>query len=121
MSKIVVLMMRAQGQDGRQQGIIALGEAGHEVTVVEPRFPDCQRELEGSRADLVIVDASQAPSHGRATAGWLSSVARFRTVPFLFVDVPDKDMARTRKEVARAHFATWSSVVGASERLAKRR
>ena len=121
MAAIVVLMMKRQGQDGRDAGIDALRDAGHDVRVIEPRFPDCQTELHGVRAALVVVDARHAPSHGRATAGWMAMQARFRTTPFLFVDVPDRDMARVKKDLPRAQFATWASVVGASERLAKRR
>jgi hypothetical protein len=119
MATIVVLMMAGQGQGGRDAGIDSLREAGHDVIVVEPRFPDCQEELRDLRAGLVIVDGSQAPSHGRATAGWMASQARFRTTPFLFVDVPDRDMARVKKELPRAQFGTWASIVGASDRLAK--
>jgi hypothetical protein len=49
----------------------------------------------------------------------MASQARFRTTPFLFVDVPDRDMARVKKELPRAQFGTWASIVGASDRLAK--
>ena len=69
----------------------------------------------------MIVDGGRSPSHGRATARWMSTQARLRTVPFLFVDVPDQDMDRTRRELPRAQFATWASVVGAAARLVKRR
>jgi len=121
MATIVLLMMARPGPDGRAAGVDALREAGHDVRVVEPRFPDCQKELESVRAALVVVDSSHAPSHGRITAGWMATQPRFRTTPFLFVDVPDRDMARVKKELPRAQFATWASIVGASERLAKRR
>lgn len=115
MARIVVLLMG--GAEAQQAEIVALEAAGHDVVVVEPRFPECKRKLDGDRPALVIVDGRRSPSHGRAAAGWMASVARFRTVPFLFLDVADKDVARVKKEVPRAQFATWASVAGASERL----
>jgi hypothetical protein len=119
MARIVVLVMG--GLEAKPDQIAALQAAGHEVVVVEPRFPDCQPELDAAdRPALVIVDGSRSPSHGRAAAGWMASAARFRTVPFLFLDVADKDVPRVKKDVPRAQFATWASVVGASERLVKR-
>lgn len=118
MARIVVLLMG--GAAAKPEEIAALEAAGHSVSVVEPRFPECKPELDRDRPELVIVDGSRSPSHGRAAAGWLASLARFRTVPFLFLDVADKDVVRVKKDVPRAQFATWASVVGASERLIKR-
>jgi len=92
----------------------------HAVSVVEPRWPDCQDRLRSTSPGLVLVDASHAPSHGRAVARWMAAYSRFRTVPFLFLDVADRDMARVRKEIPRAQFGTWSSVVGVSDRIIKR-
>ena len=87
---------------------------------LEPRFPACREALSSLRPALVVVDGGSAPSHGRAVASWMAGQPRYRTVPFLFVDVADREMARVKKELPRAQFATWSSVVGASDRLAKR-
>lgn len=119
MASILVLMMG--GAADRAEELDALGDAGHEARVVEPRWPDCKPELSRSRPELVIVDGGRAPSHGRATARWMSTQAPLRTVPFLFVDVPDADMDRIRRELPRAQFATWASVVGAAARLVKKR
>jgi hypothetical protein len=116
MAKITVLQMSG---GGHLSEIDSLRDAGHVVVVVEPRWPECQDVLDDSRPALVVVDGSHQPSHGRTVAGWMATQSRFRTVPFLFLDVPDRDMARVKKEVARAQFASWSSVVGASIRLAK--
>ena len=69
---------------------------------------------------LVVVDGSHQPSHGRRVAGWMATQTQFRTVPFLFLDVPDRDIVRVKKEIARAQFGSWSSVVGASQRLVKK-
>ena len=118
MASIVMLLMGGESQ--RAGEVAALRGAGHVLTVVEPRFPDCKAELDGPRPQLVIVDGLAAPSHGRATASWLSSLSRWRVVPFLFLDVPDKDVARVKKELPRAQFGTWAGVVGASERLVQR-
>jgi hypothetical protein len=115
MARIVVLVMG--GAEAKPDELAALRATEHEVTVVEPRWPECKPELDGERFALVVVDGSRSPSHGRAAAGWLASLSRYRTVPFLFLDVPDKDVARVKKEIPRAQFGTWASVVGASERL----
>ncbi len=113
MAEIIVLIMG----DGRREELQPLSAAGHELHFVEPRFPECKVELESRRPALLIVDGVQAPSHGRATAAWLASLGRWRVVPTLFLDVPEKEMARVKKEVPRAQFATWASVVGAAERM----
>jgi hypothetical protein len=120
MAKILVLMMSGKADDARETGLRALREAGHAVKLVEPRFPECKAEVQAAEVDVVVVDASRSLSHGRATAGWMATQARFRTTPFLFVDVAHRDMARVTRELQRAQFGTWASVVGASERLAKR-
>jgi hypothetical protein len=115
-ASIVVLLMGGVG--ARQKQLEALGQA-HELSVVEPRFPDCKKELEASRPALVLVDGSSAPSHGRATAGWMAG--RLRTVPFLFLDVPDPDVPKVKQALPRAQFGTWASVMGACERIVNAR
>jgi hypothetical protein len=115
MARIVVLLMG--GAVAQPAEIAALQAARHELLVVEPRWPECKKELGGDRPALVLVDGSRSPSHGRAVAGWLASLAPYRTLPFLFLDVADRDVPKVKKEVPRAQFATWASVVGASERL----
>ena len=114
MAEVVVLIMG--GKASRQKELAPLGR-GHELHVIEPRFPECKRELEALKPVLVLVDGSNAPSHGRATAGWMASLARLRTVPFLFLDVPDGDVPKVKQALPRAQFGTWASVLGAAERL----
>lgn len=114
MAQVVVLIMG--GEAARQKELAPLARA-HELSVVEPRFPECKPELEAVKPVLVLVDGSKAPSHGRATAGWLASLARLRTVPFLFLDVPDADVPKVKQALPRAQFGTWASVGGATERL----
>jgi hypothetical protein len=111
-ASIVVLLMGGPG--ARQKQLDALGE-GNELAIVEPRFPDCKKELEAIRPALVLVDGSNAPSHGRATAGWMAG--KLRTVPFLFLDVPDADVPKVKQSLPRAQFGTWASVAGACERI----
>ena len=107
-------------QDSTQRARLDELTKRHAIRVVEPRWPECQETLSSASPGLVLVDASRAPSHGRAVARWMSSHSRFRTVPFLFLDVADRDMTRIRKEIPRAQFGTWSSVVGATDRLIKK-
>jgi hypothetical protein len=106
------------GEEPRSRELSALRDAGHELSVVEPRYPECKAELEKSRPAIVLVDGEKSLSHGRATAAWMASLARVRTVPFLFLDVPDKEIARVKKDIPRAQFATWASVAGAVGRIA---
>jgi hypothetical protein len=113
-AQVVVLLMG--GEAARQKELSSLVRA-HELHVIEPRFPECKRELEAVTPMLVLVDGSRAPSHGRATAGWMAGLARLRTVPFLFLDVPDTDVPKVKQTLPRAQFGTWASVAGASERL----
>jgi hypothetical protein len=118
MASVLVLLMG--GEAARSREIESLRDAGHAVRVLEPRHPENAAELEAAQPALVVVDAVKAPSHGRATAAWLSTRPGMRTVPFLFLDVPDKDVARLKKELPRAQLATWASLAGAAERLIKK-
>jgi hypothetical protein len=115
---ILVLVMG--GEAARERELRALGDAGHDLVVLEPRYPENAGELEQRRPALVVVDGVKAPSHGRATASWLATRPGMRTVPFLFLDVPDKDIARVKKELPRAQIATWASLAGAAERLTRK-
>jgi hypothetical protein len=117
-SNVLVLLMGGEG--AREREVAALRDAGHDVSVLEPRHPENAAELERTRPALVLIDGVKAPSHGRATASWLATRPHLRTVPFLFLDVPDKDITRLKKELPRAQLATWASVVGAAERLLKK-
>lgn len=118
MASVIVLTMEPGGHAPELGALRALG---HELELVEPRWPECKTRLTGLRPALVVVDGQQAPSHGRAAARWLAGQPRLRTVPFLFVDVVDRDVAKVKKEVPRAQFATWSSLSGAGDRLIKAR
>ena len=121
MAQIVVVLMDGPGVPDRGASLAGLRASGHRVTVVAPRWPECQETLLASKAALVVVDGASAPSHGRAAARWMATQAPFRTVPFLFLDVADKDVARVKKELPRAQFATWSGAAGASDRLVRKR
>lgn len=109
------------GASSQDEALSGLQEAGHVLQVVEPRFPECKSDLQGLKADIILVDGKESPSHGRATVGWMANLAKFRTTPVVFLDASDKDVPKAKKEVPRAQFAAWSSVVQTTERLAKRR
>lgn len=119
MASVVLLIMG--GGAARGDEIQALRDVGHDVSVVEPRFPDCKPELEAARADIILVDGEGAPSHGRATAAWMAGLGKFRTVPVVFLDAGDRDVPRAKKEIPRAQFSVWASVAQTTERLAKKR
>ena len=120
MADIVVLLMGAPCE-AQARELDRLRAAGHDVKLVEPRFPDCKEELESTRPGLIVVNGGASPSHGRATAGWMAGLAKFRTVPVLFVNVDDKDVARVKKEVPRAQFAAWVSLRSTAIRLMRDR
>ena len=113
MAGILLLLMGGPGARSAELG--SLRGAGYPLTVLEPRMPDQQAAIVRLQPDLVVVDGVAAPSHGRATAGWLAS--RLRTTPFLFLDVSDRDVPKVKKEVPRAQFGTWASLTGACKRL----
>ncbi len=115
MSSVVVLAV--EGGREHAAALDPLRAAGHDVRVIEPRWPECKGSLQGLEPALIVVDGARSPSHGRSTAGWLAARPGLRTVPVLFVDVSDRDVPKVKKEVPRAQFATWSGLAGASARL----
>ena len=60
--------------------------------------------------DLILVDLSRVPSHGRAVATFLRRQKATRHVPVVFVGgVPEK-VARIREELPDAVYADWPSI-----------
>ncbi|MBN2192143.1 MAG: hypothetical protein JW751_04955 [Polyangiaceae bacterium] len=117
MAEVLVLVMDGGGET--QKARIEALRPRHAVRLLEPRWPACQAELREVFPAIVIVDGSRAPSHGRAVAKWMAMQSRFRTVPFLFLDVADRDVGRVKRQLPRAQFATWAGCSGAVERLVR--
>src|SRR5512145_505064 len=105
-AEVLLLIMEAAA-DAQKARIDAL-RPRHAVRLLAPRWPDCQAEIRDLSPAIVVVDGSHAPSHGRVVAKWMAVQSRFRTTPFLFADVTDRDVARVKRDVPRAQFATWA-------------
>ena len=66
--------------------------------------------LRANPPDLVVLDLSRVPSHGRAIAIFLRRQKATRHVPAVFVGgVPEK-VARLREELPDAIYAEWPSI-----------
>lgn len=69
-------------------------------------------------ADLVIIDLSRLPSHGREVAAWLTDTRATAHIPLVFLEGQPDKVARVREQFPRAQFATWQTLSQTVERAA---
>jgi CheY-like chemotaxis protein len=63
-----------------------------------------------SPPDLLLIDLSRLPSHGREIAGYFRRLKSTRQVPILFVDGDAARVTRARDLIPDAEFARWESI-----------
>ena len=69
--------------------------------------------LRANPPDLILVDLSRVPSHGRAVAIFLRRQKATRRVPVVFVGGVREKVARIRGELPKAVYAEWRAIRGA--------
>lgn len=62
--------------------------------------------------DMVVFDLAKRPSHSRETAGGIRGYKAGRTIPMVFVDGTEEDIAKTKAKVSPAAFTTSEKLVG---------
>jgi hypothetical protein len=93
-----------------------LRRAGHHVRLLEPKTVGDFRAAADRPPDVFVIDLDRLPSHGREAALFFRGRKASRAVPIVFAGgVPEK-VARVRKVLPDAVFATWRGVRGAVRR-----
>jgi CheY-like chemotaxis protein len=85
-----------------------LEQLGHEVTYLgDVTGPALGRVLRAGGAELIVLDLSRRPSHGREIAMALRSRKTTRHIPLLFVDGEPEKVAAIRALLPDAAYTTW--------------
>jgi CheY-like chemotaxis protein len=71
--------------------------------------------------DLVVIDLTRLPSHGREIAVTLRTRKATRAIPLVFVEGDPAKVRRIRELLPDATFATWRGIRGAVKRALTRR
>ncbi|MBN1963248.1 MAG: hypothetical protein JW910_01290 [Anaerolineae bacterium] len=81
-----------------------LREAGWDVEVETQDGGQAYRVIRAGQPDVVVVDLSQKPSHGRELARSLRLGKATRDLPIVFLDGDDANRAKTRNLLPGAIF-----------------
>lgn len=107
MKRVVLFHWNADEARERAQ---LLERAGHEVEA--HAVPDLARlrGLGDAPPDAFVIDLGRIPSQGRDLATWIRRQKGTRTVPIVFVGGAPEKVARVRKLLPDAQYATWDGV-----------
>jgi hypothetical protein len=105
--------------EGRERAA-RLRDAGHEVESGVPRDFTFLRLLRASPPDGVVIDLDRLPSQGRDVALSLRHSKATRHVPIVFAGGEPGKVARVRKSLPDAFYASWRGIAGAVARAIRR-
>ncbi|MHC4077772.1 MAG: PleD family two-component system response regulator [Planctomycetota bacterium] len=114
-----VLLIHWNADEARER-LQRLRSAGHTATAYSEQGGAGLQKFRDRPPAAVVIDLSRLPSHGRAVATWLRQQKATRQVPIVFVDGDREKVARTKKALPDAVYASWRGIRGALARaLAK--
>jgi len=67
--------------------------------------------------DVVVFDSAKRPSHSRETAGGIRGYKAGRTIPMVFVDGTEEDIAKTKAKVSPAVFTPSEKLLNVLEKI----
>ena len=79
---------------------------GFEVEYDPVRFPDLAKLIRANPPDVLVIDLTCLPSHGRESAIYLRRTKYARHLPLVFVDGEAEKVAKIREQLPDATFAT---------------
>jgi len=93
---------------------------GYRAEGGRPVGPASLKALRDDPPDVCVIDLSRLPSHGRDVALGLRQSKATRRVPLLFLEGDPQKVARLRRLLPDAVYATWRGVRGALARALAR-
>jgi len=66
----------------------------------------CGKSIKENLPDVIVVDLSRLPSHGRETAEYLAQAKATRLIPIVFVGSEPDKVARVKEKVPTGIFIT---------------
>lgn len=94
-----LLLLQFNNAPGGAERAQRLAARGFEVIVDEPRWPGFFDKVKTLALEVIVVDCSRLPSHGRETAEYLGRSKVTRHVPLFLINVAEADMAKTAAKV----------------------
>lgn len=93
-----------------------LRDAGHTVRVQWREQGEGLEQHVERPPEAIVIDLDRLPSHGRAVATYLRQRKSTRQLPIVFVGGDEERVARARRELPDATYATWRGIRGAITR-----
>lgn len=97
----------------------ACRNAGFEVDYLERDGGAVCRAIRSKAPDVIVIDLSQLPSHGREVAIWLRNTKLTRQIPIVFVGGAPSKVTPIRELLPDAAFCGIDQVVSTVNRLSK--
>jgi len=80
---------------------------------------DVTRAIRAAPPDVIAIDLSALPSHGREVGVWVRSIKLTRHIPLVFVNGEDAKVARVRETMPDAIYTTTMQVGAALKKACK--
>lgn len=96
-----------------KSGLASLKSAGYSATHLLPRGMPSLKGFAKKKPDLIVIDLSRLPSHGRDVALALRQFKPTRYIPLVFVEGDPKKVVRIKTLLPDAGFTTWKSIPSA--------
>jgi CheY-like chemotaxis protein len=96
--------------------IARLQEAGYRVDYDDLDGADSARAIAKNPPDVVVIDLSRLPSHGREMGSFLRQRKATRHVPVVFAGGDPEKVERTREALPDAIYTPWSRIRSALKR-----
>lgn len=111
-----VLLVHWHEAEGAERAA-KLGRAGHDVVVhwqqSQAGSAELKRVFAEAPPDVVVVDLTRLPSHGREIAQWVHGRKATRGIPLVFVPGDPEKTERTRVAFPDAVYAPWPRLAAA--------
>lgn len=96
--------------------IAELKKLDHRVAYAALDGPGQMRVLAEGKADVIVIDLSRLPSHGRETGMSLRRQKSTRLIPLVFADGEPETVARVRQVLPDAIYSSWKQIGSAIRR-----
>lgn len=92
-------------------------QAGFVVEFDELRYPDLMREVKANPPDVIVIDLSRLPSHGRETGLGFRQNKATRGIPLVFLNGIAEKVARIQVELPDATFTHTEQLITVLQQL----
>jgi CheY-like chemotaxis protein len=105
---LLIRLIHCDAQQGMERAE-EIQRWGHKV-VYNAAEPLVYRDIRQQKPDLVLIDLSRLPSHGREVGNWLIQTRSTRSIPFIFVEGAAEKRERVKKDIELARFANYETL-----------